>query len=370
MILTISMVLSVFAFLIPSEQVRAQGTTTLEISPSVSTTGIGQEITLTVTIEDVTNLYGYDVNLSFDPAIIQVLAVANGTFLAAGSQFQSIDNVSGTVMLYNTQLNPATPKSGSGDLLTIRIVGIAEGTSPIGFVWNDLSDRNGFLIPVSGTSGGSVLVGPGPTAANQLSFSSKNDGLSAMLNWETANESDNLGFNLYRSASSNGPKTRVNASLIPTKVPPGSLLGAAYSYADTGSDLSTGLKPGQTYFYWLESVSISGKTDQYGPVTLTIPGNGVTGDSSSITAYMGSTSFTGTSAGKPYSSSDLARKQFKFTPLVNWRQHHRIHSGAFYEFLRSQGSSPNKVYSFWLDGVHLLSQDFVFSSMITRAKTK
>ena len=80
------------------------------------------------------------------------------------------------------------------------------------------------------------------------------------LGWETASETDNLGFNLYRAEALGGERVQVNAELIPTNVPPGSPFGATYSYEDTD------VEPGRTYFYWLEDVDIDGSVELHGPV--------------------------------------------------------------------------------------------------------
>lgn len=369
-LILIVMTILVMATITGPNPVKAQSTVVL-MAPAATTICVGYPVTIRVSVSDVLNLQSYDLQVDFTPGSLMILSVQNSGWLTPFMEIPAGDkynNTTGNIHLAGTQLGLPT-KSGNGNLIDIMLMAtVPNQTVPFTVrpqsVMNLLSDNNGVPIPYTPANGVVYTRTCNPTSANQLSFSSLNDGLSAILNWETANEVDNLGFNLYRSTSSNGPKARVNPGLIATNVAPGSLLGATYSYTDTGSNLSTGLKPGQTYFYWLESVSISGKTELYGPVTLTIPGNGSEGGSSSITASMGSTSFTGTITGKMYSSSDLARKQFKFTPSVNWRQHHRIHSGAYYEFLRSQGSSPNKAYIFWLDGVHLLT------STITRASTK
>ena len=87
------------------------------------------------------------------------------------------------------------------------------------------------------------------------------------VSWETASETDNLGFNLYRATSAAGSRTRINAELIPTQVPPGSPFGAVYSYEDTT------VVRGQVYYYWLEVVDIYGQSELYGPVEAQVEEN-------------------------------------------------------------------------------------------------
>ena len=83
-----------------------------------------------------------------------------------------------------------------------------------------------------------------------------------MLNWETEREVANLGFNVYRATAADGERTKLNAAMIPTLLPPGSPFGAAYEYTD---GTMRGKK--MTYYYWLEDVEISGKTTLHGPVS-------------------------------------------------------------------------------------------------------
>ncbi len=85
------------------------------------------------------------------------------------------------------------------------------------------------------------------------------DGTSILLSWETTNETDNLGFNLYRATSPDGARVKLNAGMIPTLVPPGSPYGAVYHYTDTG------LLHGTTC-YWLEAVDIHGGKELTGPI--------------------------------------------------------------------------------------------------------
>lgn len=69
--------------------------------------------------------------------------------------------------------------------------------------------------------------------------------------WETLMEINNLGFNIHRSENPDGPLTKINVSLIPSKSPGGNQ-GAAYSFIDTS------VVPGVTYYYWIEFVGVDG----------------------------------------------------------------------------------------------------------------
>jgi hypothetical protein len=106
-----------------------------------------------------------------------------------------------------------------------------------------------------------------PAGVDLLSFAAMGATNAIVLNWETASEPDNLGFNLYRAESLQGEQTKLNEVLIPTLVPPGTNEGAQYEYTDGD------VVPGTTYYYWLEDVDIYGGTRLHGPVEaqVTVP---------------------------------------------------------------------------------------------------
>ena len=83
-----------------------------------------------------------------------------------------------------------------------------------------------------------------------------------LIEWETASEINNIGFNLWRSTSETGDYARLNDSLIPSQAL-GSVIGAYYSYTD--SDVINGT----TYYYKLESVDVNGHAEFYGPISAT-----------------------------------------------------------------------------------------------------
>jgi hypothetical protein len=81
------------------------------------------------------------------------------------------------------------------------------------------------------------------------------------LIWTTGDETDNLGFNIYRADTKNGTYVKINGSLIASKV--GSGRGTSYKYVDSDA------KNRKTYFYKLEDIDIKGVKTMHGPVSAT-----------------------------------------------------------------------------------------------------
>lgn len=104
-----------------------------------------------------------------------------------------------------------------------------------------------------------------PTAVDLISFDAESVPEGVRVSWETATETDNLGFNLYRADSLISDKVQLNDTLIPPNVPPGSPFGATYEFVDTGATAF------QTYFYWLEDIDASGEITLHGPAIVTRP---------------------------------------------------------------------------------------------------
>jgi hypothetical protein len=99
-----------------------------------------------------------------------------------------------------------------------------------------------------------------PTAVILSSFEAAPTAGSILVTWETAIEIDNVGFNLYRGGSPDGPYVKLNESLIPSQSP-GSPFGAEYAWLDEAVEL------GATYYYKLEDVEVGGKSTFHGPIS-------------------------------------------------------------------------------------------------------
>ena len=98
-----------------------------------------------------------------------------------------------------------------------------------------------------------------PTLITLSSFTATPSNHKVILEWTTASEIDNAGFNLYRAESENGEYVKINSSLIPAQGSPTS--GAAYQFIDDN------VKNRRTYYYKLEDINLNGKSTMHGPVS-------------------------------------------------------------------------------------------------------
>ncbi|MCF7920169.1 MAG: Ig-like domain-containing protein [Candidatus Cloacimonetes bacterium] len=104
-----------------------------------------------------------------------------------------------------------------------------------------------------------------PLPVSLTSFTSIFSNNQPLLQWTTLSEINNSGWNIYRNIEEN-----INSSvMLNTQLVSGAGCTTeltSYQYIDEYDFVN-----GETYFYWLESVSYSGLTETYGPITLTIP---------------------------------------------------------------------------------------------------
>ena len=94
----------------------------LKISPE-NTVAACNEVTITVRVENVTALYAYSLVINFPPGSLEILEVSNAGFLQDGMfpPTNGFDNTLGIIQFDMTQMSPALPVDGSGDLIRIRL---------------------------------------------------------------------------------------------------------------------------------------------------------------------------------------------------------------------------------------------------------
>jgi hypothetical protein len=116
-----------------------------------------------IEIRDVEGLYAIDIQIAFDPAVVQVedanpsqsgVQPALGTFLDAGlTLFNEVDNETGLIRFVMTQANPSEAKSGDGVVLVLYLTGVRAGESDLEVTFLELSTRAGEAIEVEPVSG-------------------------------------------------------------------------------------------------------------------------------------------------------------------------------------------------------------------------
>ncbi len=165
----------------PALFVRAQGGTLVRIVPSSAQIGVGDTVSLSIRIENVIDLYSAEVNLTFDPVVLEVVdadpylggvQVQAGTFLRSDGEYTycQVNNESGEIAFKQEAIDGTV--SGSGVLLTITFRGKMPGTSTIAFNpifdWDGihLEDDDGDEIGVA-AQGGSVTVTEGSLQPTQ-----------------------------------------------------------------------------------------------------------------------------------------------------------------------------------------------------------
>jgi hypothetical protein len=152
--------------------VHAQVVAAIHVEPPASILEIGDTASVTILIEDASDVYGFQLRLTFNPAVIQLLdaddsrpgvQVQPGEFLPEEQGFivvNEANNETGELNYAMTLLAPAEPALGNGSLIAFDMEAVAEGSSDVYI--NDvlLSSIDGVVLPTT-VSHGQVFVGNG-----------------------------------------------------------------------------------------------------------------------------------------------------------------------------------------------------------------
>ncbi len=211
-----------------------------------------QEVVLDVWVNDVTGLYGADVEVSFDPSLMEVVdadTLTPGVQVIRGPLLQdplfivrdTADNSLGTMRFAATQLNPAPEVNGSGILFSARLRGKSGGTSALHFSLASLGGRGGVGISASAVDGSLEAA---PPVAPSISAAGLNAS-DLRLSWTAS--TGVAGYDLFRSTqpyfTPAGPAYQSTTSL---------------SYDDLGALGSTV----SDYFYVVQSTCSNGFRSQ------------------------------------------------------------------------------------------------------------
>jgi len=126
--------------------------TMLYVEPTVFRKSQGVSFPLNVSVEDVIDLYAFDISLYYNTTLLDALSLAEGSFLKSfGSTITIVSEINetlGRVRFAVSLLGAPTGRNGSGTLLTITFKSSAVATGPSNLSLQDteLSNYDGDLV--------------------------------------------------------------------------------------------------------------------------------------------------------------------------------------------------------------------------------
>lgn len=153
--------------------ISAQAVPTLSFGISNPTPQVGDSITVDVIASDVTDLFAFNLDIGFNPAVLGIATVNAGNFLASGGGltlsgiglFGFDTSMPGQIQDINDSLlGPVAGVSGSGILATIGFDILAPGISQIAFLdvnalaGTEMIDSTGVPITIMNANIGTITV--------------------------------------------------------------------------------------------------------------------------------------------------------------------------------------------------------------------
>lgn len=132
------------------------------IQPPLSSVTVGQAFEVTVAVAGVADLFAFQFDLTFDPALLAAVSIAEGAFLPGGGPTffvpGVIDNALGTINFTADTLFGAVPGvSGDGALAVVRFQAIGLGAGAIDLAGVTLLD-SALAAMAFDTAAGRVVV--------------------------------------------------------------------------------------------------------------------------------------------------------------------------------------------------------------------
>jgi len=90
-----------------------------------------------------------------------------------------------------------------------------------------------------------------------VTLAGESEGIKNSIKWVTASELNNFGFDVFRGESEEGPFTRINEHTI-----------AGAGSSDTPNQykyVDANIEVGKVYWYYVESISMSGQREKFTP---------------------------------------------------------------------------------------------------------
>ena len=136
-------------------------------STDATSVRVGDTFTLRIDAEKVTDLAGWQFDLTFDPDVLEAVGVSEGDFLKKGGgttffQRGAIDNAGGKITGLSSALISKSSATGTGTLLAVTFSAKADGNSQLALHNFQLGSNTGAVIP-AGVRDLTIVVESGPT---------------------------------------------------------------------------------------------------------------------------------------------------------------------------------------------------------------
>jgi len=162
------LVLTLISFLIfRQKNLKAQAEPSLTVNPASQEVNLGDNVSLDINIDEVTDLYSFDITISFNQRLLIVSDQYKvGNFLSPNPLvIPSFDQANGQVRIAASRTGQTPGASGSGTLLTLNFQTLAAGNSPIIIEQAIFLNSNGTTITANVTHGEiNILSASEPTA--------------------------------------------------------------------------------------------------------------------------------------------------------------------------------------------------------------
>lgn len=144
----------------------------------------GQQIVVDVMVDNVTDLAGLDLSLSFDSARLQLVGAPSGTawFPWDGTPYpgNSVNNSTGTIRWAATLPLGGAPVSGNGAIMRLTFQATSAGQATIGFVLGHLddtllTDTSGQVLVPDSVTGATVTIGSLPAVTGTVLLQGRSD---------------------------------------------------------------------------------------------------------------------------------------------------------------------------------------------------
>ncbi|MBN1480860.1 T9SS type A sorting domain-containing protein [candidate division KSB1 bacterium] len=229
--------------------------------------GGGEQCTLSAMIESGYNIRGIKIILQFDPTLVKVVSISNGTFMRKSgySTFRFTDIRSDELEYNESILSPAdVGESGDGTLFSVTFESLTgvTGLCPVTFkTVGDQYQITRLTDPVNQILGYSHEDGEieiGPIGIDLYSLSATRHAEHVLVEWSTAGETNTAGFFVHR-AQPDGTYQRLHGAVIPARGH--AHQGAHYEFTDVDN-------VAENVTYKLEEICNDGTSHFYGPVAV------------------------------------------------------------------------------------------------------